>query len=140
MKDKKSKKKTKRSRAKYPNLEKKMNTKIRQLYLDQDYLHKLSPKELEFMNKFMKEELNANFTHTQKDFNKSKKSKRKLYNDNNSRNRCIFNQLKSNNALNYLGDMNISTVIKEDNIDNAEYLEDAIIEYIDSKKEEESSD
>lgn len=134
MKDKR-KNKTKRSKTEYPDLNKKVNTKIRQLYMDQDYLHKLSPKELKFLNKFMKEELNTNFTHTNQDFNKTAESKKKLYNDNNSRNRCIFNQLKSSNNLNYLGDMDISTVIKEDNIDDVSYLEDVIIEYIDSKKE-----
>ena len=44
---------------KNPNLNKKYNTKIRQLYMDQDYLEKLNPKELAWYDKFLKEELNA---------------------------------------------------------------------------------
>lgn len=124
-------KKSNRSKAKNPNLNKRYNTKIRQLYMDQDYLEKLNPEELAWYDKFLKEELNANFTHTGKDFNKSKKSKRKLYNDNNARNRCLFNNLSAIQQLGYMDD-NL-TKDYEDNNSCVNNTEDILIELIDNK-------
>lgn len=98
--------------------------------MDQDYLEKLNPEELAWYDKFLKEELNANFTHTSKDFNKSKKSKRKLYNDNNARNRCLFNNLSAIQQLGYMDD-NL-TKDYEDSSCAINNTEDILIELIDS--------
>lgn len=65
---------SRRNKSKYPNLRKKLNTKLRQDYMDNiDYIHgvindkgetvirKLSDSELEFLNKFNAEYYNASF-------------------------------------------------------------------------------
>lgn len=58
---KKTKKKNKRSKAKYPNLDKGLNLKSRTEVLDYDYLDKLSPENLAYLNKFSGEHYNAAF-------------------------------------------------------------------------------
>lgn len=51
-----------RSSKKYPALEKSVNLKTRQDLTDYDYLDKLSPEELEFLNKFTEETVSTSFT------------------------------------------------------------------------------
>lgn len=87
-------KKNRRSQAKFPALERKFNLPSRQDQLDFDYLHKLNDKEKAFLNKFVEEEINASFRHTNP-FNKSKKARKKCYDANNSRNRCILTRNKA---------------------------------------------
>ena len=70
-----SKKETRRSRAKNPALQKKFNLKVRQDYIETDYINgvydkhgnqvirALNDDELEFMNKFYEEAIGANFQH-----------------------------------------------------------------------------
>jgi len=55
------KKINRRSQSKYPALDPKLNLKTRKDLLDYDYLNKLSPKELQFLNDFSSEYINADF-------------------------------------------------------------------------------
>lgn len=52
-----------REASKYPALDKKKNLPSRQDLIDFDYLKKLSPTELEFLNKFVEETIVTNFAH-----------------------------------------------------------------------------
>ncbi len=61
MNEKKTKKNNLRNSKQYPALEKSVNLKTRQDLIDYDYLHKLSPEELEFLNKFTEETVSAKF-------------------------------------------------------------------------------
>jgi len=52
---------SKRSKSKFPALEKRLNLKSRQDLLDFDYLHKLEESEMEYLNKFVAETVNTSF-------------------------------------------------------------------------------
>src|SRR6267142_2579106 len=101
------KKSNKRSRTKYPALDPSVNLLSRQeLINDYDYLHKLSEKDLTWLNKFTEEYVNASFSKdNKKNLHKTKTLKKDCYNKNNSRNRCIFSKEKASSILNYLEDM-----------------------------------
>lgn len=87
-------KKSRRSQLKFPALEKKYNLLSRQeLIEDFDYLHKLNDKEKEWLNKFVSEEINADFRHPNP-LNKTKKQRRVCYTANNRRNRCVWTKSK----------------------------------------------
>lgn len=98
---KKQKKKTRRSEQKNPDLDPRFNLKTRTELLDQDYLNKLSQKELNWLNKFNKEEINASFDSEKpkRNLNKSKASRKKCYDRNNARNRDILTRAKASNNL-----------------------------------------
>ena len=124
------KKKTKRSEAKYPALNSNFMPKVRQEYFDLDYLHKLSDKEKEWMNKFMNEELNASFKNDGTDLNKTKEEKRKAYSKNNSRNRCLYGITKANGLMQ---NEDVPIFNENNDIDNYELTEDAMIAELDRK-------
>lgn len=110
-------KKTKRQKNRYPALNKEVNLKTRSDLIEADYLDKLSKKELEWLNNFNEEYINANFKHSGKRIHKKtvktkivKKSgeikevdteKQDAEARNNARNRCIFTREKAANRLNY---------------------------------------
>lgn len=72
-------------------MDKTLNLKSRAHLNDYDYLHKLNPKELEWLNKFHDEEYNAAVDKNPKKnrFNKTRKQVKARYNDNNRRNRDV---------------------------------------------------
>lgn len=132
----KSKKRTKRSKKKYPALSKDVNLKSRIDLIDYDYLDKLSPEEKAWLNNFTEEEINANLTHKGKKFNKSAADKKKIYDSNNARNRCIYTQKKASGQLIYLSHV---TVYNEDdteqeNMSDRPLGEDELNSLIDSLK------
>jgi hypothetical protein len=61
MQQKKTKNRSLRDSKKYPALEKSVTLKTRQDLVDYDYLDKLSPEELEFLNKFTEETVSTSF-------------------------------------------------------------------------------
>lgn len=99
------KKRSRRSREKYPALKKDLNLKTRYELIDYDYLDKLGPDELEWLNKFTSEYTNADFRHT-KPLHKTKKRRKECYSANNARNRCIFTRNKACGQLEYLDSKN----------------------------------
>lgn len=102
------KKKTRRSREKYPALKPELNLKTRYDLVDYDYLDKLSPDELEWLNKFTSEEIHADFRH-KKPLNRTKKAKRRIYAANNARNRCIYTREKACGRLAFLNEAKKNT-------------------------------
>lgn len=76
----------KRNKAKYPNLNPRLNPRPRQEFIDFDYLDKLNDDELEWLNKFVGEELNASFLNDGTDFNQTKEERKVIYDSNNHRN------------------------------------------------------
>lgn len=127
------KKSSRRNKIKNPNLKKQYNTKIRQLYMDQDYLDdpRLTPEDLAWYDKFLKETLNTNFKNTRSDFHKTKKAKRQLYNENNARNRCLFNNQRAIDKLDYMDQGSIREY--DDTRSGINYAEDTLIDLLDNK-------
>lgn len=122
-------KNTKRSKINNPGLKPNYNSKIRQEYLDYDYLDKLSPEDLKWLNSFSEEYLGTNFNHPGKKLFKSKAKKRELYNQNNARNRCLFSQTRAKGGLTMIGEDSISKYEKYD--ESIYFNEDDMIDYLD---------
>lgn len=129
------KKKTKRSRVKYPALDPSYMPKVRQEFLDIDYLNQLSPKEKEWLNKFMEEHLNASFKNNKTDLTKTKEQKKKIYNQNNARNRDLYAISKANGLLQLESSASKREII---NTHSSGYnlTEDTLIDKIDNPDEE----
>lgn len=131
-------KKTRRSKVKNAALVKKYNSKIRQEYLDQDYLDQLNPEELKWLNDFMAEYNNASVG-KQKDkgknnrFHKSKKLVKDCTDRNNARNRCIHGLAKAGYVLDSVPSYELSDYI--DDIEKIHKTEDVLNELIDLKRE-----
>lgn len=112
---------TKRDKAKYPNLKPELNLKSRYELIDFDYLDKLSPDEMKFLDKFSEEYFGARFrkckVHSKKKPNgktpkprkpckecrklnlqKSKKMRKDCTDRNNARNRDILTRAKASGS------------------------------------------
>ncbi len=140
---------------KYPALVKEMNLKIRQEELDQDYISKLNDAEKAWLNQFNKEYVCSDFRTEDKDGKKikrihpkkfitkkvkstGKKKKVDVYKKecgdrNNSRNRDSLGITKINNMLK--GEDSFINADLINRSTNYEQTEDALIAYIDQKKE-----
>lgn len=86
------KKKTKRDRAKYPGLEAKYFSRIKQEFHDIDYADQLSDKEKAWMSAFMEEWVGARLNHPGKKFHKTRKDRKKVFDANNARNRDFMSK------------------------------------------------
>ncbi len=107
---------TRRNRFKYSALEKTANLKTRQDEIDdvKTYFDKLSPEEKDWMNRFMEEEVHADFRHDGPILNKSKKDKKRIYNKNNARNRCTYTKEKAKGMLDNFGKLeDMENVLQE---------------------------
>lgn len=120
----KRKKKSRRSAAENPELDRKFALKSRVDLLDQDYYDKLSPKDKKWLNKFNKESISASFEE-KGNLHRTKKLKKECYDRNNARNRDILTREK---AANRLGDYE---ELRETSSNNNH--EDYIIEKLDEK-------
>jgi hypothetical protein len=149
-----SKKKTRRNRSKNPALVKRYNSKIRQEYIDLDYLDKLDDTkrncklpdgtmvtELEYMNLFMTE-WNSGGVGKQSEAKKNKLHRTaELVKDctdrTNGRNRDSYSIAKATNNLYYAEDIIKDREINDrgDLTDGRNNMEDAIIEALDHAKE-----
>lgn len=126
-----------RNKIKNPNLIKKYNSRVRQEYIDMDYLDQLSEEDLAWMNQFMGEYNNASFNNDETDLDQSIEGKKASYDRNNARNRCLFGQVKSKvantNLLNY---ENVVNMVEEEMARdiNPANVENAYIDFLDSKQ------
>lgn len=84
---------------KYPALDPKKSIRNRQKLVDYDYLHKLSPDELQWLNDFT-EEYTHNGTRKKNNILKGKKEKKDAYDRNNARNRDLHNIIEMYPGLN----------------------------------------
>lgn len=125
-----SKKRTSRSRSRFPALEKKFNLRSRQRVLeDFDYVHKLNDKEKQFLNNFLEEEIITNFKHRGKKLNTTKKDRRRCYGNNNSRNRCIMSREEAMGTINYTSDLGpVETVVNELNPEESILFKEQLLE------------
>ena len=94
MSKKKEKVKKKRDLDNYPALNPRLNAKTRFEVLDMDYLKKLGPEELKYLNQFMGEYVSGAFKkddtgdYSKENFHKTVEERRECYTRNNTRNRC----------------------------------------------------
>lgn len=143
----KKRKKTRRNKAKYPALEPEFNLKMRKDLIDYDYLHKLTPEELKWLNSFTEEYINADFNHKGKRIHKKiiklkhikYKNKNKeidvyksdSYKRNNDRNSDIYTRMQASGKL-----------LDLDSISNKKDtgFEDRLIEKLDAEKLDDSDE
>ena len=74
--------------------------------IDYDYLNKLSPEELDWLNKFTEEYVNAKLDpKPNKNLHNKKRLKKDCYDRNNARNSCILTRQKAGKKLRYMEDI-----------------------------------
>lgn len=97
MQNKSRKGKKRRDQAKHPNLKKAFNPRVRQEYLDFDYLEQLSEKELDWLDKTMGEYYGASFDrqHPERNIQSYEKYGKDCNDRNNARNRDLYGALKN---------------------------------------------
>lgn len=134
----------KRDLEKYPALNPRLNAKTRFEVLDMDYLKKLSPEELEFMNKFMAEYVSGSFKkdengeYSSDNFHKTQEERRECYTRNNTRNRCgltVSNATGQTVRSNDILDILDNTASKEQCSQDFHALSDIILESYDGTYE-----
>lgn len=118
----KEKKESRRSKRKYPALERGYNLKTRANLIDYDYLDQLGPKELEWLNAFTSEFINADMNHGGKKLHKSKKLRKDCFDKNNARNRCILTRGQASGTADYFED------VFKDEAEYEEYLRETMDE------------
>jgi hypothetical protein len=128
---------TRRSRYKYSALEKTTNLKTRQDEIDdvKTYFEQLPEGQQEvtladgtkkvmdvkeWMNRFMEEEVHADFRHDGAILNKAKKDKKRIYNKNNARNRCVYTKEKAKGSLDYVEKLEDFEPFLQENADQDE--------------------
>jgi len=96
------KKKSRRSEAKHADLNPSLNLKTRYDLYDQDYLNKLSPSELEWLNQFNKEYVGDSLDrdNPENNLHNTKALIKDCGSRNNSRNRDVLTRAKASNQLN----------------------------------------
>ena len=127
----------KRSKARLKRLKTRKISKVKQEYLDIDYLSKLSPKDQLWLADFMAETLNAEVkskTRKQNRFHKSKESVKDVYDKNNARQRDSFGQMRAQGRLMYLSNENMSEYFDTEKTNLQNDQENAMVDLIDQKR------
>lgn len=101
----KPKQENRRSKRKYPALEKGYNLKTRSNLIDYDYLDQLSEKDKKWLNAFTSEFINADMNHNGPKLHKTKKQRKDCFDRNNARNRDILTRAQAMGASDYLDDV-----------------------------------
>lgn len=78
-----------------------VSAKIRNDFVDMDYLHKLNKEEFDFLKQFSEEYYNSNLKINM--FHKTKKLKKMIWDKNNARQRCIYANYKTIGRLYPMG-------------------------------------
>lgn len=100
--------------------------KTRTDLIDYDYLHKLSPQELEWLNKFTEEYVIAKLDKKNKNnLHNKKKLKKDCYDRNNDRNNDILTISKAGGKLKYLEELKNKP---------SDYTEDDLINVLDKRR------
>lgn len=134
--------KSKRSRAKNPNLNPKLNSRVRQEYLDYDYLDKLNEEELAWLNKFTGEYNNGSVVLDENkqldpanNLHQDPAHKKQLFDKNNFQNRDMFGLVNGKvgptKLLNYEDAHNVVEEYFQGAVDPRN-LENAYINFIDN--------
>ena len=149
------KRKTKRSKVKHAALIPRYNSRIRQEYMDMDYIHKLDDTkevcelpdgrkvtEKEFMSLFMKEWNNAGVAKQSEAetnvFHRTVKEVKECTDRNNFRNRDVYGRAKAQNRMNKLTyEVLTELEINKDGVENHNYVEDEMVDRLDSQEEAE---
>lgn len=124
-----------RSKVKHPGLKKQYNSKVKQEYLDQDYIGDLSNKEKDWLNDFNEEYYGANldFQNLENNrFHKTKVDKKACTDRNNARNRCMYGFAKAGGKLDSNQPVDISDKDNTTYESSSDNPENALIELIDS--------
>jgi hypothetical protein len=116
MEDKKKKKKTKRSKQRYPGLVKGCYSKIKQEFFDIDYVNELSEEEKQWLNDFMNGDLGAN-TKDNPIFEEYKE-KQKCWKKNNDRNNDVYSVMRATGRLSEISISPTELVEYEDELIN----------------------
>lgn len=114
-----TKKQNRRSKSKYPALDPHLNLITRQKQIDYDYLDKLSPSELEFLNKFTKETVSASVDVENRRNNlyaRTKKKVKECFDSNNARNRDILTRQEAMKMIKDLEEIREVTKNPEDQL------------------------
>lgn len=91
---------------------------------------------MEFLNAYFSEEINGDVAHRGKKLNSmTPERKRELWTANNKRNNDSFGVTKSRNLLIYMD--SFENLLEEDQYTSTNSVEDAMINYLDKKAEEE---
>jgi hypothetical protein len=132
--------KKRRNKIKYPGFEKKYTTRMRQEYLDIDYVDQLNDDEKEWLNRFLEEELNSQFKNDGTDFNKTKAERKKIYDRENARYRDLYGILKNkDNKFNNKKLLNYDSIVPDIENElskevNPFSIENAYIDFLDYKE------
>jgi len=144
MSENKKKKKTKRSREKYPSLKRNLNSKVRQEMLDYDYVDQLSYEEKQYLEDFNSEYYNASVG-KQADEGKDNRfikgydenglsEVKKVQDANNARQRDLYGRVRNKVGATKLLNYEDSQAIVEDKLQGSlrnDNYEDALIDYLD---------
>ena len=128
------KKVNRRNRSAKAGLDPNLNLKIRHDELDFDYLHKLAPEELDFLNRFAEETIHGNFDHEGKKLYRKKSERQELWRKNNKRNVDSYSFTKAAHMLVLDGEKAVREGIEAKRVKNINCQEDTMIEIIDSVK------
>lgn len=119
--------KNRRNQEKYPALRPELNLKTRQELIDYDYLDKLSPKELQWLNDFTEETVNTKFDRDNLDNNINFKLEHKQEADraNNRRKTDLYLKLKVGNMLDDWEDYKTRVASAEEILEEFDELSDS---------------
>lgn len=134
----KAKKSAKKRRPENASLIPRYISKIKQEYLDYDYLSQLNDKEKKWLADFTAEWLNAEVPSQknakQSKFAKSKKQVKKITDMNNQRQRCATSQMRAQGRLMYLSNENMSDIFDSKKNNKFNETENNLVKLIDIEK------
>lgn len=135
-------KKIKPNLSDYRYCNKSKNTKVRQEFIDADYLHTLNKEELEFYNKFCKEyynnnsekDENGNWSDTNLFDKKDDSIRKELNKSNNDRNNDMFGSRRAIGQLMYLDNTTLEAVIEAQQYAEVDRFEESMADLSEPKR------